>query len=533
MKTAPRLLSSLLLSLLCYLPAWAQTNQTIDARPAQKQIVTQTPIIITATAVGQRVRCVALGEVNQTRLQVFSTDGSPLFDSDYRLGNLVDWKLADQHGQSLTDGSYLFLVTTKDFSGSLTQKYGIAQLEQGAVILQQSSRDELPQPQATALQANQLSTSIAPVDRLSVAAIATLSIEGATVSDTTVGGQNQTKTKKSTSSTNIAGTGTQNQVAKWIDNAGTLGDSAITEVGGNVGIGLSNPAAPLHIFGSTETVRQSLSNTNSYIQFAFFEGGVKKGAFGYQGSTSTGLVGGPSAMVFGTLTNSPVAFFTNGDEKVRLDVNGNFGIGTSTPVHRLALSGGPGWTTDFWSGALELQNAAAIGWRANPVGNRFGIVHSTGGLYFFHTATELGTTGGAANYDIVINDSGNITQPTSKYGLIKAMAYINENGTIDRCYNSTTNETLAGGGTSTTSCSISVSQRFNPATQVLIATDVTFNFTPNYWSVTPATNSATSTGAIYNIGVMVNRAGQTLNVITYFPERSDNETAAPFVIILY
>jgi hypothetical protein len=40
----------------------------------------------------------------------------------------------------------------------------------------------------------------------------------------------------------IAGTGTQNRIAKWIDNAGTLGDSAITETGGGfVGIGTTAP----------------------------------------------------------------------------------------------------------------------------------------------------------------------------------------------------------------------------------------------------------------------------------------------------
>src|SRR5207245_6364584 len=43
-----------------------------------------------------------------------------------------------------------------------------------------------------------------------------------------------------------AGAGTTNQIAKWIDNAGTLGDSTVTESGGNVGIGTTAPTGKLH-----------------------------------------------------------------------------------------------------------------------------------------------------------------------------------------------------------------------------------------------------------------------------------------------
>ncbi|HZH29579.1 MAG TPA: tail fiber domain-containing protein [Pyrinomonadaceae bacterium] len=44
-----------------------------------------------------------------------------------------------------------------------------------------------------------------------------------------------------------AGTGTANKLAKWVDGTGTLGDSALTETGGNVGVGTSTPAYPFHI----------------------------------------------------------------------------------------------------------------------------------------------------------------------------------------------------------------------------------------------------------------------------------------------
>ena len=87
---------------------------------------------------------------------------------------------------------------------------------------------------------------------------------------------------------------------------------------------------------------------------------------------------------------------------------GNVGIGSTTPNHRLRISGGPTWTANGWRGAVELDNAAAVGWRANPGGNRFGIGQSGGGLYFFTTASDPGTPANPANYRMILNDAGNV-----------------------------------------------------------------------------------------------------------------------------
>ncbi|HEY5884689.1 MAG TPA: hypothetical protein VIT88_08385 [Pyrinomonadaceae bacterium] len=127
--------------------------------------------IVTATTSNGRVRYASLGEVNQTRLQVFSADGRQVYDSDLRLGNLIDWPLLDQQGQRVTDGSYAFLITVREFSGNLTQKYGTAVLESDQVTLQQIAKDEMPQAQALALQANKVSEVLTSVDRIGAAAL--------------------------------------------------------------------------------------------------------------------------------------------------------------------------------------------------------------------------------------------------------------------------------------------------------------------------------------------------------------------------
>lgn len=65
--------------------------------------------------------------------------------------------------------------------------------------------------------------------------------------------------------TNIAGTGTTNQLSKWIDNAGTLGNSGVTEdANGNVGIGTTNPLSKLHLSGPGGATAMTLDTPGSH-----------------------------------------------------------------------------------------------------------------------------------------------------------------------------------------------------------------------------------------------------------------------------
>lgn len=112
--------------------------------------------------------------------------------------------------------------------------------------------------------------------------------------------------------------------------------------GGNVGVGLGAPLAILDVHnpvagtilgltGSGDTFKFTLSDISSYSQLSFFEGVNKKAVLGYQGSTSSGLLGGPGALVLGTLTAAPVAFLTNGAVRVTITDVGNIKIaGTAT-----------------------------------------------------------------------------------------------------------------------------------------------------------------------------------------------------------
>jgi hypothetical protein len=82
------------------------------------------------------------------------------------------------------------------------------------------------------------------------------------------------------------------------------------------------------------------------------------------------------------------------------------GIGTTSPAHRLSVIGGPSWTSSFWNGSMEFGNASAIGWQANTAGWHFGIGQTNGGLYFFRTSSELGSTLSPVTYDMALTDGG-------------------------------------------------------------------------------------------------------------------------------
>lgn len=108
--------------------------------------------------------------------------------------------------------------------------------------------------------------------------------------------------------------------------------------------------------------------------------------------------------------NASALMDSNGDPLDSMYINsaGNVGIGTTEPLHRLSIFGGPRWTSNGWHGAIELANVSAIGWRANPSSLAFGMGYSDTGFAMFRTVSELGSDSSEAIYDLVINNSGNV-----------------------------------------------------------------------------------------------------------------------------
>jgi hypothetical protein len=328
----------------------------------EKAAETRSSPVVTATASAGRVRYVSMGEVQQTRVQVFSVDGAQVFDSGFRAGNTLDWQIGE--GSRLADGSYIFLVSVKDFSESLTQKYGTAILEKGEVYLERTNRAGLPQAQGAALDSNKQSEVFTPVDRVGAAGLNRLA--EAMTNDGTVAKQNQASTSTTvstggvTASATAVGTGTTGKITKWADGAaGVIADSALTEFNGNIGIGTNTPGHPfvvrrnsgslgVHSLGELFVDRDDRSRSASMIVGT---GGTLKWIFGMPANND-------GFQVYDLVNNQP-RFFVDPN-------SGNVGVGNITPQSKLDVTGSVKITGDgngivFPDGSVQTTATAGSG----------------------------------------------------------------------------------------------------------------------------------------------------------------------------
>ena len=115
----------------------------------------------------------------------------------------------------------------------------------------------------------------------------------------------------------ISGTGSTNVVSKWMDTAGTLGNSRIFDNGTNVGIGTTAPAVALDVMGGNNAgLRLSGTGTHQVT---------------VTGATSGRLGQDAGGFFFASDTNGKsVRFLTNNgtlNEWMRITSAGNVGIG--------------------------------------------------------------------------------------------------------------------------------------------------------------------------------------------------------------
>lgn len=274
---------------------------------------------------------------------------------------------------------------------------------------------------------------------------------------------------------------------------------------GNIGIGTTTPTSKLTAF--TSNFSYGFSQTN--------------------GTTTVSSYIDPTGGWLGTRSNHPLYFFTNGGlQQMTLATNGNFGIGTAAPNTRLTLSGGTPWTANGWTATMNMQNASAFGWEPNASGQRFGIGQTSGGLYFFRTDAAFGTTTNSANYDMVINDAGNlqvtgnVIQSRDKGGSVKAMMYVNGDSTMIRCYNGIT-------GSSSGNCGFTVG-RLTGAGNYQI--DFGFQVSDRFFSVTVENYNGVGEQPDAGVSIgFVTTNGMAINTYQIGTGPSDR----PFMLIVY
>src|ERR1700674_261087 len=173
------------------------------------------------------------------------------------------------------------------------------------------------------------------------------------------------------------GTATANSVAKFTA-ACAIQNSAITETGGNVGIGTTAPIRALDIEGGTNTSVLVRGPGTHNVQLT--------------GDTSSGRLGQDLAGFFfaSDTKGKSVRFLTNNgtlNEWMRITSAGNVGIGTTSPGAKLEIAGG--------NLALPNTTSASVG------------VLTLGGLPFLHNFGSGNTFVGASAGNMIMTQGFN------------------------------------------------------------------------------------------------------------------------------
>jgi hypothetical protein len=154
----------------------------------------------------------------------------------------------------------------------------------------------------------------------------------------------------------------------------------------NVGIGTTAPTERLHVNGNGLFTGNFTANGNGVVGGRLFvpTGSTSAPSMTFTGFSGTGISG-----------SSVLNFSTGGSERMRLDANGNVGIGTSSPPEKLYVIGNGRFTGNF--GILGAGSAGAPTLFFNLNDTNTGIYTSSFDTLNFSTSgisrVQIGSTG--------------------------------------------------------------------------------------------------------------------------------------------
>ena len=237
------------------------------------------------------------------------------------------------------------------------------------------------------------------------------------------------------------------------------GNIALEPTGGNVGIGTTAPGTLLQIVGvNSGAASLSINTTNGNVTdsaYAGFNG--SRAQVGYNGTTS--------ALDLQAGSGKIITFDTNGAEKMRIDVNGNVGVGTTSPQALLDVYG-TGTTS-----AILVPRASSANRPAGVAGMiRYNTDNAALEMYNGTVWSNLTTAaGGSGSYlalsggtltGIVAHPLGSASAPSVNFGDVTTGIYSTGSGNLSIAIASsnrvTVNATGLGIGTSAPNTQLNV-----------------------------------------------------------------------------
>jgi hypothetical protein len=454
----------------------------------------------------QLVRFVAPGEALEWRLEVVNQQGEVIFDSSLVNGSALEWPLSNQQGEAVTSGLYTYTLSIKEPTGDTPR------LQRGHIIVDRPSTAEriwVTSEQRASLGATSTAVKLTVVGgELAVGGAEFLGAaprrEASAADSTAPQRANTEETAEKASVTKVAN-GTANRVAKFAADGTSLIDSALSEVGGNVGIGTNSPQSGLdYRHGLAPFFTRDIGTTNFGTAQSALQLGVSN-----LGARNAGV--GPSMLFFGensagnkaflgrvsAVWENPTAgaeagaiFFqtraNSGDvsalsERMRITAAGNVGIGTTNPDAKLSI-------TATGDGARVLHLGTERAWVFKQLGTGAataleltGAVPSNNNKHFvINTDGNVGIGTGTTTPQAKLDVRGDAVQSRGSGGFAKAMIFVNEDGTINRCYNSQ----ATGGAVFTPPCGFSI-EKNNTSGHITYIIDFGFKISDRFYSVTP------------------------------------------------
>jgi len=255
MHTTKRFIAMLLCALLSAPATLAQNPQ----RNSQTDNAVSQDVLIIIQQ--QQVRFTAQSAVEWMQLQVFNQSGEPVFDSSPVAAGEIIWPFQNANGEAIKSGLYAYTLSIKEVgkeSGAET-----ARVRRGHFIVDRAkdrdgSTDKL---WVTSQNDNGVGTelTVARDENTTVAgAIAPRREEAKERGEAKRDGDGETKKEEKAARAElaVAGAGTPGQLAKFVSEE-ELGNSEITEVNGNVGIGTTTPSYKLDVAGALRAVRDT------------------------------------------------------------------------------------------------------------------------------------------------------------------------------------------------------------------------------------------------------------------------------------